>query len=308
MLHKLVYCYYYTLLSCYACCHGQCAMVSSSSPSSGSFSILSAGFLAGFLEPIIFHPFDTFSKRLMTHSTPIRSFSQLYAVTCSRPLYDGFIFALGFKVLQRAYKFGGQPIINEMVLDKTKAESKGSKVGVAAITGALIGAGEVLLTPLDLMKIRMQTNPGNVKKGDWKQTGMFKGAGWTLIRNIPGSFCLFGGNAFTKEYFLKGRKEKSDSFLNFVYNNAISSSVGAVLSIVITSPIDVIKTRVQGANSSSSLSGIDIAKKMLKEEGLSSFSKGLIPKLLMVGPKLIFSFTVAQSLIPVLDSFFNRWS
>jgi hypothetical protein len=41
---------------------------------------------------------------------------------------------------------------------------------------------------------------------------------------------------------------------------------------------------------------------MIKNEGFGAFFKGLTPKILVVGPKLIFSFTVAQQLIPVIDN------
>ena len=33
---------------------------------------------------------------------------------------------------------------------------------------------------------------------------------------------------------------------------------------------------------------------LVKEEGMSAFFKGLTPKIIVVGPKLIFSFTIAQ--------------
>ena len=40
---------------------------------------------------------------------------------------------------------------------------------------------------------------------------------------------------------------------------------------------------------------------MLKYEGPSAFFKGLVPKLLMTGPKLTFSFWLAQTLIPAFN-------
>jgi hypothetical protein len=42
---------------------------------------------------------------------------------------------------------------------------------------------------------------------------------------------------------------------------------------------------------------------MVRKEGLSSFFKGLTPKILVVGPKLVFSYTLAQSLIPFFGKF-----
>jgi len=40
---------------------------------------------------------------------------------------------------------------------------------------------------------------------------------------------------------------------------------------------------------------------MAREEGVGAFFKGLTPKLLMTGPKLVFSFWLAQTLIPAFD-------
>ena len=42
---------------------------------------------------------------------------------------------------------------------------------------------------------------------------------------------------------------------------------------------------------------------MIKKEGVSSLFKGLTPKILVVGPKLVFSFTIAQQLIPIFNKF-----
>jgi hypothetical protein len=60
----------------------------------------------------------------------------------------------------------------------------------------------------------------------------------------------------------------------------------------------VIKTRIQNRNFENPESGVRIIASMMKNEGPSSFFKGLIPKLLMTGPKLVFSFWLAQNLIP----------
>lgn len=63
-------------------------------------------------------------------------------------------------------------------------------------------------------------------------------------------------------------------------------------------PLDVVKTRIQNRNFDSPESGVTIIRNMVKHEGFGAFFKGLLPKILVVGPKLVFSFTVAQQLIP----------
>jgi hypothetical protein len=42
---------------------------------------------------------------------------------------------------------------------------------------------------------------------------------------------------------------------------------------------------------------VTIFRRLIQNEGVGGLFKGLTPKLLVVGPKLIFSFTVAQHLI-----------
>lgn len=80
------------------------------------------------------------------------------------------------------------------------------------------------------------------------------------------------------------------------FHNFVASIAGAIASITISAPLDVIKTRIQAKKDAQG--GISIIKEMARKEGMGSFFKGLTPKLLVVGPKLIFSYTVAQSLIP----------
>ena len=62
-------------------------------------------------------------------------------------------------------------------------------------------------------------------------------------------------------------------------------------------PVDVVKTRIQNRPFDSPESGVSIIKNLIKNEGPSAFFKGVTPKLIVVGPKLVFSMTIAQSLI-----------
>jgi hypothetical protein len=75
---------------------------------------------------------------------------------------------------------------------------------------SMTGIGEVVLLPLDVLKIKMQTNPDALRgRGLFKLisdegiASLYRGWGWTMARNAPGSFALFGGSAATKEYLFK---------------------------------------------------------------------------------------------------------
>jgi hypothetical protein len=169
----------------------------------------------------------------------------------------------------------------------------------------LTGIGEIVLLPLDVLKIKRQTNPESFRSRGFLRIvadegfALYRGWGWTAARNAPGSFALFGGSAFTKEY-LFGLEDFNKATWG---QNFVASIGGAVASITVAAPLDVVKTRIQNANFESTTGGVTIMKDMIKNEGFSAFFKGLTPKILVVGPKLIFSFTLAQSLIPLFGKY-----
>ncbi|KAI8089270.1 mitochondrial carrier domain-containing protein [Halteromyces radiatus] len=301
--------------------------IASGKSESGTARFLGSG-SSGILELLIFHPVDTVAKRLMSNQTKVflpgntfaqnkaamdvvifkdaanKAFLQKYA-----SLFPGLGFAAGYKVAQRVYKFGGQPFVRDY-LDKHHKNlfisgfgEKTGKTMMHATAGSLVGIGEIALLPLDVLKIKRQTNPEAFRGRGFlaivrdEGMGLYRGAGWTAARNAPGSFALFGGSAFVKEYLFGLDNYNTASF----FQNFCASIGGAVASITVAAPLDVVKTRIQNRNFDNPESGINIIKNLIKQEGFGGFFKGLTPKILVVGPKLIFSFTVAQQLIPVFD-------
>lgn len=114
-----------------------------------------------------------------------------------RSLFPGLGFAAGYKVSQRIYKFGGQPVVKDYMtknhasfFEHTFGE-RNAKTMMHATAGSLIGIGEIALLPLDVLKIRAQTNPAAIAgKGVahiFKTEGfaLYRGAGWTAARNAP---------------------------------------------------------------------------------------------------------------------------
>jgi hypothetical protein len=157
---------------------------------------------------------------------------------------------------------------------------------------------------LDALKVKAQTSPeqlrgrGVIEIFTKEGFGLYRGAGWTAMRNAPGSFALFGGNAAAKTFMGVGEKGDRATWAQ----DAIASCVGATASITVAQPLDVIKTRIQNRPFDSPESGATIFKRLIQNEGVGGLFKGLTPKLLVVGPKLIFSFTVAQHLISYFEN------
>lgn len=85
---------------------------------------------------------------------------------------------------------------------------------------------------------------------------------------------LFGGSAFAKEYLYKLSDYNSASWLQ----NFVASIAGASASLIVSAPLDVIKTRIQNKNFENPESGFRIVRNMMRNEGMMSFFKGLTPK------------------------------
>merc|ERR1719251_675299 len=284
---------------------------------------------SGILEILIFHPVDTVAKRLMSNTEAIfqtgskdnmkRLNNVLFKDAVNRgffgkwlSLFPGVSFGAVYKVLQRTYKFGSQPILRDwMGRNYTKQFASAFGAGNArdmtnACAGALVGIGEVVLLPLDVLKIKSQTNPEVLKgrgvidlvvKENFK---LYRGIGWTMARNCPGSFALFGANSlvYTRLFGVSGPKEAKG------YQIFLGSMAGGTASIMVSSPLDVIKTRIQNKPFDDTRSGFKVFADLMKQEGPHALFKGLTPKLSLIGPKLVFSFTVAQSLIASIQNYY----
>ncbi|EEA23025.1 high copy suppressor of abf2 [Talaromyces marneffei ATCC 18224] len=283
---------------------------------SGTARLLGSG-SAGIAELLVFHPVDTIAKRLMSNQGQSNTAAALNQVIFKEyatasvgrkftSLFPGLGYAAGYKVLQRIYKYGGQPFVRDYlaqnhgsVFESTFGKGTGKAI-MHATAGSIVGIGEIVLLPLDVLKIKRQTNPeafrgrGLFKIISDEGMGLYRGAGWTAARNAPGSFALFGGSAFAKEYIFSLQDYNAATW----GQNFVASIFGASASLVVSAPLDVIKTRIQNRNFENPESGTRIIANMIKNEGAGAFFKGLVPKLLMTGPKLVFSFWLAQTLIP----------
>jgi len=288
--------------------------------------------VAGMSELSLFHPIDTIAKRLMSTESRVvvmnsasttainlnlaifRNAHDKAVSSKMGSLFPGIGFGAVYKILQRMYKFGGQPVLLDKMtvrygnsLDERFGHKNGRTL-LSATSGSLIGIGEVFLLPLDALKVKAQTAPeqlrgrGVVDIFRKEGFGLYRGAGWTAARNAPGSFFLFGGNSAAKNFMGVGEKGDRATWTQ----DAIASSAGAFASITIAQPLDVIKTRIQNRPFDSPESGISIMTKLIKNEGIGGFFKGLTPKLMVVGPKLVFSFTVAQHTIAYFTTHLGR--
>lgn len=241
-------------------------------------------------------------------------------------LYPGSFYAVAYKVSQRVFKFAGQPLIRDHLNQHyhhvfyppgasaavvSSAAGKGSRrhrygpMLLEGTAGCLVGVTETVLLPIDRMKVLNQTNRAALQECNGLVSAAYRygvrklyaGAATTATRNAVGSFFLFGGTACTKEYVfhLEGRYHEA-TFLQ----NLAASTVGGVLGVVATSPMDVIKTRIQGQSWAESSSGIRMFVETCQKEGFSAFYKGITPKVMTSAPRLVFGYTMTQYFLQYL--------
>lgn len=232
-----------------------------------------------------------------------------------RSLFPGIKFGASYKLCQRTAAYGTQPFVFDYVHKHYNDEfarvagSKRAKNLAFATAAAITGTMEIVFLPLDTLKIIAQTNPASLQGRTFLQIvqqekfRLYRAAGWTALRNFPGSFCLFGGSALVKEkvFHLENYKDAS------LFQELVASTTGAIWSLTISSPADVIKARVQRGSLSLApgqvqVNGRDILRELLKREGPWGLFKGLNTKFVVVAPKLVLSFTVYNQMM----SYFSR--
>ncbi|XP_053107217.1 mitochondrial glutamate carrier 2 isoform X2 [Hemicordylus capensis] len=114
-------------------------------------------------------------------------------------------------------------------------------------------------------------------------TGLYKGLGATLLRDVPFSMIYFPLFAHINQLGQKPSKEKA-SFLHSFVSGCMAGSVAAMA----VTPLDVLKTRIQtlqkGLGEDTYNGIIDCARKVWINEGPAAFMKGAGCRALVIAP------------------------
>lgn len=170
-------------------------------------------------------------------------------------------------------------------------------VYVKMLAGMAGGVAEAcILQPLDVTKTRMQLDRSgkykgmiNCSKTIYKEEGglaLYKGL-TPFVTNMVLKYALrFGSFAWFKEK-IAGGKDKITPKVNFT----AGLLAGCFESVIIVTPFEVIKTRMQKEVGVGRYSGpIDCARQVVKNEGLSALWKGNIPTMARQGSNQAFNF------------------
>jgi len=291
----------------------------SSSRKDKSTVMLGSG-LAGAIEVSIFQPIDTVTKRLMNNPNPIynrnlsfnANYSAAVKLALTNPkleksrfsflnigekpikLYKGVGWGMGYKILQRMYKFGGQPILEDYLKDNYFSHD--DKVKTKVVSGAIMGAGEVVFLPLDIYKIKQQTGAPEPFSKFIFNKNIYRGAFITSTRNTFGSAALFGIPELVETKFYENKKLSESEKM-------VTRAAGSVASLVVSSPFDVIKVRKQAEDLTES--SFKIGYNILKNNPFQFF-KGITPKIATQGVKLTGFLTIKDWVVDKLQEERNK--
>ncbi|XLU72552.1 hypothetical protein S245_031605 [Arachis hypogaea] len=235
-----------------------------------------AGGVAGVVVETALYPIDTIKTRLQV----ARGGGQIIL----KGLYSGLAGNLA-GVLPASAIFVGVYEPTKQKLLRSFPENLSAIAHFAA--GAIAGAASSLVrVPTEVIKQRMQMGqfksaPAAVRLivANEGFKGLYAGYGSFLLRDLPFDaiqFCIY-------EQLRIGYKLAAKRDLNDPENAMLGAFAGAITGAV-TTPLDVVKTRLMVLGSQNHYKGIyDCVNTIVKEEGTHALFKGMGPRVLWIG-------------------------
>eukprot|EP01119_Soliformovum_irregulare_P004145 TRINITY_DN15159_c0_g1_i1.p1 TRINITY_DN15159_c0_g1~~TRINITY_DN15159_c0_g1_i1.p1 ORF type:complete len:305 (+),score=66.56 TRINITY_DN15159_c0_g1_i1:92-916(+) len=184
------------------------------------------------------------------------------------------------------------------------------KIGGSMIAGA---GGAIVGSPADVILVRMQADG----KLPLDQRRNYKNVfhGLSVIIKEEGIARLWRGcmpNVGRAMLMTAGQLASYDVAKEVLLNSGMkdgrachfsASLMAGFVATTITSPVDVVKTRVMNQKDHQYKNAIDCAGKILRSEGPFAFYKGFIPYFLRLGPHTIITFLIFEELAKVFRGY-----
>ncbi|KAE8730888.1 mitochondrial substrate carrier family protein E-like isoform X2 [Hibiscus syriacus] len=135
----------------------------------------------------------------------------------------------------------------------------------------------------------------------WKEQGLrglYAGYGSTLARDVPFAGLMVMFYEALKDLTEKGRRKRAPNFhVDSTFEGLVLGGLAGGFSAYLTTPLDVIKTRLQVQGSSSSYNGwLDAMSKIWKTEGPKGMFRGSVPRITWYIPASALTFMAVEFL------------
>ncbi|XP_076183159.1 mitochondrial 2-oxodicarboxylate carrier isoform X2 [Ptiloglossa arizonensis] len=242
---------------------------------------IGAGGCAGFVEACIMHPMDLIKTRFQLQ-VKVAQQDALY--------YTGIR-----DCMKKMYINEGLTAFWKGILPPIIMETPKRAVKTYYYAGFLTGITEgILVNPFEVVKVQMQSNRKHVShtpstfavtqriltEHGFGLNGLNKGLSATIMRNaIFNTFYLGIYNSIVP-LLPKQKDHVPELFLKFLVG-FLSGTVASCLNI----PFDVAKSRIQGPQNKIQYKGtLQTIYLVYQQEGFKALYKGLVPKILRLGP------------------------
>lgn len=266
---------------------------------------LTAGATGGVVCVLIGQPFDTVKVKMQTFPRLYKGLIDCCLKTYSHVGLRGFYKGTGpalmayvaeNSVLFMCYGFCQQLVKNVVGLDK---QAKLSDLQTAIAGSCASAFAALALCPTELVKCRLQAMrememSGKITKSQntvWSVVksilrkdgplGFYHGLSSTLLQEVPGYFCFFGGYEMSRSFFASGRSKDELGPIHLMLSGGIA---GICLWLVIF-PVDCIKSRIQVLSMSGKVAGFTgTLLNIVKNEGIAVLYSGLNATILRAIP------------------------
>ncbi|CAH1249999.1 SLC25A22 [Branchiostoma lanceolatum] len=190
-------------------------------------------------------------------------------------------------------------VTSPMEMLKITLQDAGRIRGLSAAPSRAFSAVAMAATPQRMSALRIAYDLFRTKG----LSGVYRGAGATLLRDIPFSMIYFPLFAHLNHL---GKSEGSPT--SPFYWSFSSGCLAGCISSVMVNPMDVVKTRIQvlkRAQGEQTYNGVvDCARKILVAEGPSAFMKGAWCRVLVIAPlfgiaQMVYYFGVGEYVLGI---------
>uniref|UniRef100_A0A1B6IJU5 Mitochondrial ornithine transporter 1 n=1 Tax=Homalodisca liturata TaxID=320908 RepID=A0A1B6IJU5_9HEMI len=233
-----------------------------------------------------------------------------------RGLYAGTVPALVANCAENSVLFAAYGACQKAVAYVTNTPRVEDLGALGNATAGCLGSffSSFTLCPTELIKVQLQAarefaiaNNQKVRIGAFKLTrhiiqtegvsGMFRGLGSTIAREMPGYFVFFGGYEATRSMLTPPGKTKEECG---TVPTMIAGAVGGFALWTVIFPADLVKSRIQV----NCLDGtfLSVTLDIIKKEGVKALYSGLRPTLIRTIPATAVLFLVYENSKHFLNS------
>uniref|UniRef100_A0A7N8YE77 Uncharacterized protein n=1 Tax=Mastacembelus armatus TaxID=205130 RepID=A0A7N8YE77_9TELE len=224
-------------------------------------------------------------------------------------LYRGLSSLLYGSIPKSAVRFG----VFEFLSNRAKDESGrlDSTRGLLCGLGAGVMEAVLVVCPMETVKVKFihdQTSANPKYKGFFHGVreivreqglrGTYQGLTATVLKQGSNQAIRFFVMTALKNWYKGDNPNKA---INPLVTGVFGAIAGAA-SVFGNTPLDVIKTRMQGLEAHKYKNTLDCAVKILRHEGLSAFYKGTVPRLGRVCLDVAIVFIIYEEVVKVLNA------